>query len=350
MSGQPYVSIEGLVRRLITSDGSEQAVVDGVSLGLQQGEVFALLGPSGCGKTSLLRLLAGLDAPTAGRVVLGGRELTGMPAYERPVNMMFQSYALFPHLSVWDNVAFGLRQSALARADVARRVEHLLSLVKLQAFAARKPHQLSGGEQQRVALARSLARQPRLLLLDEPLGALDRSLRETTQAEVLGIIRNVGVTCLMVTHDPHEAMAMADRIGVMHEGRLQQVGTPREVYERPVSRLVAGLLGEVNVFRPMPPLGRDAAEVMLRPEHIRLSRLPGPATVGSQGEAVHQVQGTVRERVYQGNSTRVVLDVSDGSLLQIRLSADEAGALDAPQPGERAHAWWPASAALSVVN
>ena len=194
------------------------AAVDDVSLAIRKGEIFALLGPSGCGKSTLLRMLAGFEAPSAGAVLLDGVNIASMPPYERPINMMFQSYALFPHLSVWDNIAFGLRREGLPKAEISERVEGMLRLVQLTAFAKRKPHQLSGGQQQRVALARSLAKRPQLLLLDEPLGALDKKLREQTQFELVNIIESVGVTCVMVTHDQEEAMTMASRIAVMRQG------------------------------------------------------------------------------------------------------------------------------------
>ncbi len=236
--------IEGLTK---VFDGSVRAV-DGVSLTVAKGEIFALLGSSGCGKSTLLRMLAGFDAPTSGRIFLAGKDITDLPPYQRPINMMFQSYALFPHLSVWDNVAFGLRRDGMHKAELAERVESMLKLVQLSKFAKRKPHQLSGGQQQRVALARSLAKRPQLLLLDEPLGALDKKLRESTQFELVNIIEEVGVTCVLVTHDQEEAMTMASRIAVMSEGYFLQVGTPDDIYETPNSRLVADFIGNVNIF------------------------------------------------------------------------------------------------------
>jgi putrescine transport system ATP-binding protein len=193
-------------------------------------------------------MLAGFETPTSGRIILDGQDITAIPPYRRPINMMFQSYALFPHLSVWDNVAFGLRRAGMPRADIAARVETLLGLVQLKAFGRRKPHQLSGGQQQRVALARSLALRPQLLLLDEPLGALDKKLREKTQLELVNILEQVGVTCVMVTHDQQEAMTMSDRIAVMSQGEFLQIGTPTEVYETPNCRFVADFVGDVNLF------------------------------------------------------------------------------------------------------
>src|ERR1700712_2234170 len=213
----------------VTKKFDETVAVDDVSLQINKGEIFALLGGSGSGKSTLLRMLAGFERPTEGRIFLDGVDITDMPPYERPINMMFQSYALFPHLTVWENIAFGLKRDGLAAAKIAERVDSMLKLVQLSKFAKRKPHQLSGGQQQRVALARSLAKRPQLLLLDEPLGALDKKLREETQIELVNIIEEVGVTCVMVTHDQEEAMTMASRIAVMSEGRFLQVGSPGEI-------------------------------------------------------------------------------------------------------------------------
>ena len=222
--------------------------VDDVSLSIRQGEIFALLGASGCGKSTLLRCLAGFEKPTKGRIVLDGQDITGLPPYERPINMMFQSYALFPHMSVEQNVAFGLKQDGMPKADVARRVQEMLSLVQMEKYARRKPHQLSGGQQQRVALARSLAKGPKLLLLDEPMGALDKKLRSQMQLELVNIVERLGVTCVMVTHDQEEAMTMAHRIAVMDAGWIRQVGTPDEIYEQPSCRFTAEFIGSVNLL------------------------------------------------------------------------------------------------------
>jgi len=243
---EAFLRIDKLIKDFGAQDGSVFRAVDGVSLDIVKGEIFALLGPSGCGKTSPLRMLGGFDLPTSGRILLGGQDLAQLAPYQRPINMMFQSYALFPHLSVWDNIAFGLRREGLPKAQISERVEAMLKLVQLGKFAHRKPHQLSGGQQQRVALARSLAKQPKLLLLDEPLGALDKKLREETQIELVNIIETVGVTCVMVTHDQEEAMAMASRIGVMSEGCTLQVGPPAETHETPATRFVADFIGNVN--------------------------------------------------------------------------------------------------------
>src|SRR5579862_7428411 len=224
------------------------AAVDRVSLAVEEGEFFALLGPSGCGKTTLLRLIAGFETPDHGRIRIDGTDVTSVPPYRRPVNMMFQSYALFPHLDVAGNIAFGLKQEGMERRRREARVAEMLALVQMSDYARRRPHELSGGQKQRVALARALAKMPKLLLLDEPLAALDRKLREETRLELKGIQERLGTTFLVVTHDQEEALGMASRIAVMHEGRIVQLGTPGDIYERPNSRFVAGFVGAVNLF------------------------------------------------------------------------------------------------------
>ena len=297
------LKLDGLVKTF----GSVVAV-DEVSFEVARGEFFALLGPSGCGKTSLMRLIAGFEAPDRGRVFLNGKDITAAAPYERPVNMMFQSYALFPHLTVERNVAFGLVQAGLPKPAIAQRVGEMLDLVQLRAKAGRKPHQLSGGERQRVALARALARRPKLLLLDEPLAALDRKLREETQFELMRIQRETGATFLVVTHDQDEAMGMAQRIAVMRAGKIVQMGAPQAIYDRPASRFVAGFLGKVNLFdakvvsvadgRAMLALAMgdivetpneelsvgDVATLAIRPEDIVLS--PASAGASAAGEVV----------------------------------------------------------------
>ena len=243
LPAEGFLQTQNLVKRF----GDFSAVND-VSLSIKKGEIFALLGSSGCGKSTLLRMLAGFETPSSGSIILGGQDIGALPPYERPINMMFQSYALFPHLTVAQNIAFGLQREGLPKAQIAARVDDMLALVQLQSYASRKPHQLSGGQQQRVALARSLAKKPQLLLLDEPLGALDKKLRERTQFELVNIIEAVGVTVVMVTHDQEEAMTMASRIAVMSEGKVLQVGTPHEVYEYPNCRFVADFIGNVNLL------------------------------------------------------------------------------------------------------
>ncbi|MGN7741382.1 ABC transporter ATP-binding protein [Pseudomonas sp. 22526] len=232
----------------VTKKFDETIAVDDVSLEIKKGEIFALLGGSGSGKSTLLRMLAGFERPTEGRIYLDGVDITDMPPYERPINMMFQSYALFPHMTVAQNIAFGLQQDKISKAEIDARVAEMLKLVQMSQYAKRKPHQLSGGQRQRVALARSLAKRPKLLLLDEPMGALDKKLRSQMQLELVEIIERVGVTCVMVTHDQEEAMTMAERIAIMHLGWIAQIGSPIDIYETPTSRLVCEFIGNVNIF------------------------------------------------------------------------------------------------------
>ncbi len=263
-----YVRIENVSKRF-----GEFVAVNHVSLDIRAGEIFCLLGASGCGKTTLLRMLAGFEAPSEGRLLIDGEDLARIPPYERPVNMMFQSYALFPHLSVERNVAFGLEQERLPAAEIRRRVGEMLEIVRLTPLARRKPHQLSGGQRQRVALARALVKRPKLLLLDEPLGALDRKLREHTQFELLNIQQQLGVTFVVVTHDQEEAMTLATRIGVMERGEIVQIGTPRQVYEYPATRFVADFIGSVNLF--------NGTLIEDEPDYVRVQcpELPAPVLV-----------------------------------------------------------------------
>jgi putrescine transport system ATP-binding protein len=342
----------------VVKDFDGHLAVNYVSLEIDKGEIFALLGPSGCGKSTLLRMLAGFETPTAGRLVLDGHDLAGLPPYERPMNMMFQSYALFPHLNVWDNIAFGLRREGLSRDQLSGRVDAMLKLVQLGKFGKRKPHQLSGGQQQRVALARSLARQPQLLLLDEPLGALDKKLREETQIELVNIIEQVGVTCVMVTHDQEEAMTMASRIAVMSEGRFLQVGAPADIYETPATRFVADFIGNVNLMNGTLEVDATdhciigsadckhyvghgitgtegmAVSVALRPEKISLSREPPGDT------AFNAAQGTVKEMSYFGSFTVYHLVLGSGASLKVSQANTERHRADALTWGDRAWACW----------
>ncbi len=234
--------------RNVTKRFGAFTAIDDLSLGIYEREFFALLGPSGCGKTTIMRMLAGFEDPTEGQILLGGQDIAGVPPNKRPVNMMFQSYALFPHLSVWDNIAFGLKRSDMARGQIGARVEEMLRLTRLEQFAKRKPHQISGGQRQRVALARSLAKAPKLLLLDEPLGALDKKLRQETQFELMDIQERTGTTFVIVTHDQEEAMTVASRVAVMDHGKIRQVDTPAVIYEAPNSVYVADFIGEINIL------------------------------------------------------------------------------------------------------
>ena len=257
----PIVKIDGVTKRF----GAVDAVA-GVDLEIARGELFALLGGSGCGKTTLLRLLAGFEQPDSGRILIDGQDMTGVPPHLRPVNMMFQSYALFPHLDVAGNIAYGLKREGVAKPEIASRVAEALALVKLDGLGARRPSQLSGGQRQRVALARALVKRPKLLLLDEPLAALDRKLREGTRFELVRLQEQLGLTFVIVTHDQEEAMSMASRLAVMNAGRIVQTGTPHDLYERPATRFVADFIGITNILETAP--GRWLA---LRPEKIALS-------------------------------------------------------------------------------
>jgi putrescine transport system ATP-binding protein len=351
----------------VVKDFNGFKAVNRVSLDIAKGEIFALLGSSGCGKSTLLRMLAGFEKPTSGRIVLAGRDLAELPPYERPMNMMFQSYALFPHLTVWKNIAFGLEREGLPKAQISERVQRMLELVQLQSFATRKPHQLSGGQQQRVALARSLAKQPQLLLLDEPLGALDKKLREQTQIELVNIIESVGVTCVMVTHDQEEAMTMASRVAVMSEGRFLQVGPPAEIYETPATRFVADFIGNVNLmdgtitvdepdhvvidcadcrhFVGHGITGNEgmAVTVALRPEKIHLSR-------HKPADEFNTVPGTVKEMSYFGSFTVYHLLLASGAMLKVSLANTQRHRDDEFTWGDTAWAHWSRSAHVVLTQ
>jgi len=257
-AARPYVQVDH-----VTKSFGDFKAVDDVSLKIYKGEIFCLLGASGCGKTTLLRILGGFETPSAGKIYIDGEDMMGVPPYERPVNMMFQSYALFPHMNVEQNVAFGLKQDRIPKQEIQERVATMLDLVKLGGFAKRKPHQLSGGQRQRVALARSLVKRPKLLLLDEPLGALDKKLREHTQFELISLQDKLGVTFVVVTHDQEEAMTLASRIGVMNHGEIVQAGTPSEIYEFPSSKFVADFIGSVNMF--------EGKLIEDEPEYVRIA-------------------------------------------------------------------------------
>ncbi|MGJ4940530.1 ABC transporter ATP-binding protein [Bradyrhizobium sp. HKCCYLS1011] len=355
----PVLRIEGLVKAF----GSFRAI-DGVSLDIHSGEFFALLGPSGCGKTTLLRMLAGFETPDEGRILLAGNDIAPMLPHERPVNMMFQNYALFPHLSAYDNIAFGLRRAGMARGEIASRVAEMVALVRLDGLEKRKPDQLSGGQKQRVALARALARRPQVLLLDEPMAALDKKLRESTQTELMELQRRLGMTFIIVTHDQDEAMTVANRIGVMDAGRLEQVATPRRLYEEPASRWIAEFVGDVNVFEgevtgrephrltiatgdtgeivaaaPLMPLSESAVVVAIRPEKVRLARR-GPATDALSAHAINRMDGVVVEANYLGGTTVYKLKLDGGAIVRAAAANTARLDVDAYGVGHRVVAWF----------
>jgi putrescine transport system ATP-binding protein len=331
----PLLRIDGAVKKF----GGVRAV-DGVSLDIPAGEFFALLGPSGCGKTTLLRMLAGFETPDEGRILLNGKDIAHVLPHERPVNMMFQNYALFPHLSVRDNIGFGLKRAGMARADIDTRVAEMVALVKLEGLEKRKPDQLSGGQRQRVALARSLARRPQVLLLDEPLAALDKKLRESTQWELMELQRRLGMTFIIVTHDQEEAMTVASRIGVMAAGRLDQVATPRELYEAPLSRWIAQFIGDINLFdgevesreqsrltiatrdagtvvvvEPPNPVTKTTVSVAVRPEKVKLSRR-GVVPDAVNARAINRLEGIVTDVSYLGGVTTYRVRLDSGAVVR----------------------------------
>lgn len=348
------------IQKVAKSFDGTPAVKD-VSLEIKRGEIFAILGPSGCGKSTLLRILSGLETPDSGEVLIENQAVTNLPPYERPTNMMFQSYALFPHMTVEQNIAFGLKLDRLARDAVAKRVDGMLDLVRMGDFRRRYPAQLSGGQQQRVALARSLAQEPKLLLLDEPMGALDRKLRAEMQFELAGIIRRVRVTCVMVTHDQEEAMVMADRIGLMNGGEIVQCGTPGGVYDLPNCRFAAEFLGTVNLFSgtvvagsddlvvvDVPELGGHAkvyspaplaagahVTIAIRPEKLSLRR---DATSGGAETHVNGATVAIDDFAYLGTHTTWHVHLVSGKRVTVTSPTHRADF--ALRPGERAHLAW----------
>lgn len=331
-SEKPFIEIQGVSKHFGTF-----TALDDVSLKIYKGELFSLLGGSGCGKTTLLRMIAGFETPSSGRIIIDGQDMAGVPPYERPVNMMFQSYALFPHMGVFDNVAYGLKKDRVPRREIRERVNDALNLVQMLPYAGRRAHQLSGGQRQRVALARALVKRPKALLLDEPLAALDKKLREQTQYELMNIQDKVGITFIVVTHDQEEAMTLSTRIAVMNKGQVFQVGRPVEVYEYPNCRFTANFIGTINIFEgrvtglengilsvesseagadlaiehagaPLPP--GSAVWVAVRPEKIRLTREPVPGNA-------NRISGTVWELGYFGGLTCYRVKTAEGKLLSV---------------------------------
>jgi putrescine transport system ATP-binding protein len=328
----PFIKVDGITKKF----GGFTAV-DQVDLEIFRGELFSLLGASGCGKTTLLRILAGLETPTSGKVWIDGVDITQLPAYERPVNMMFQSYALFPHMNVAQNVAYGLKRDGIPKEEIVQRVDQMLTMVELSGFSKRKPHQLSGGERQRVALARALVKRPKVLLLDEPLAALDKRLREQTQFELMRIQEQLGVTFIVVTHDQEEAMTLSTRIAVMNEGRFIQIGPPTELYENPDNRFIASFIGSVNLFAGHTltrnndlytiALNKHDLQcqiehtqhldngspiwVAVRPEKIILSTTP------LADEGLNQLMGTVDDIAYTGNLSTYRVKTQSGEIVEV---------------------------------
>jgi putrescine transport system ATP-binding protein len=358
----PLLRIEDVAKKF----GNFRAV-DHVSLDIRSGEFFALLGPSGCGKTTLLRMLAGFETPDEGRILLDGRDVAHVLPHERPVNMMFQNYALFPHLSVRDNIAFGLKRTRMARADIDARVAEMVALVKLEGLEKRKPDQLSGGQKQRVALARSLARRPQVLLLDEPLAALDKKLRESTQHELMELQRRLGTTFIIVTHDQEEAMTMAGRIGVMDAGRLDQVASPRDLYEAPASRWIAEFVGDINLFEgqiqpresftmtprltvttrdagtvyvaePRQPVTKTNVCVAIRPEKVKLSRRDPVSSDDTQ--ALNRLEGIVTDVSYLGGLTTYKVKLDSGATVRSSMANTARIDIDAYSPSQRVTVWF----------
>jgi putrescine transport system ATP-binding protein len=355
----PLLRIDAVVKKF----GAVRAV-DRLSLDIRAGEFFALLGPSGCGKTTLLRMLAGFETPDEGRILLNGRDIAQVLPHQRPVNMMFQNYALFPHLSAWDNIAFGLKRAGVPRSQIDSRVAELVALVKLEGLEQRKPDQLSGGQKQRVALARSLARRPQVLLLDEPLAALDKKLRESTQLELMELQRRLGTTFIIVTHDQEEAMTVANRIGVMDSGRLEQVATPRELYEAPHSRWIAEFVGDVNLFEgqvasreagrlmistkgageivvaePRQPITKTIVAVAIRPEKVKLSRR-GPVSDAATAHALNRLEGVVTDVGYLGGLTIYKVKLDTGAVLRSSMANTARLDIDAYHASQRVVAWF----------
>jgi putrescine transport system ATP-binding protein len=364
---QPFIKVQSVSKHF-----GDFTAVDSVDLEIYKGELFSLLGGSGCGKTTLLRMLAGFETPSSGSIYIDGVDMTNVPPYERPVNMMFQSYALFPHMTVEKNVAYGLQRDGIEKSEITRRVDEMLAMVELTQFAKRKPHQLSGGQKQRVALARSLVKQPKVLLLDEPLAALDKRLRENTQFELMNIQDQLGVTFIVVTHDQEEAMTLSTRIAMMDAGRFMQIGTPTEIYEFPESRLVANFIGSANMFegrvkehgqdhmiveckQPKCEFYADHGSAIqegskvwaaVRPEKIKISGTP------PESAAPNQMTGIIDDIGYLGKLSTYRVRVGDNTLIEITASNQSR-----PRDGSLVHDWedeiylsWDASSVVVLTK
>ncbi|MFY2823082.1 ABC transporter ATP-binding protein [Ruegeria sp. MALMAid1280] len=361
---KPLIQFQNVTKRF-----GDFTAIDNLSLGIFEREFFALLGPSGCGKTTMMRMLAGFEKPTEGQIILGGQDIDPIPPNKRAVNMMFQSYALFPHLSIWDNIAFGLRRDNMPKHDLEDRVEEMLRLTRLEQFARRKPHQISGGQRQRVALARSLAKAPKLLLLDEPLGALDKKLRQDTQFELMDIQEKTGTTFVIVTHDQEEAMTVASRVAVMDQGRLMQVATPDRIYENPNSVYVADFIGDVNIIEGRASSGGEdtyqidwaegqspltatsvnefsngqACHIAIRPEKVTIS-------ADRPSDAINAVQGKVHDIAYLGNLSTYHVELPNGTIIKAQTA-------NTRRISRRSFTWedpvwlsWTATAAVLLAN
>jgi len=364
-SSRPIIEIRGLSKHF-----GDVVAVNDVSLGIHRGELFSILGGSGSGKTTLLRMLAGFEQPTQGSILIDGVDMTYTPPYERPVNMMFQSYALFPHMSVEQNIAYGLKKERTPAAEIRERVQRLLSLVKLERMAKRKPHQLSGGERQRVALARALIKRPKLLLLDEPLAALDKKLREHTQFELMNLQDELGITFVVVTHDQEEAMTLSTRIAVMNKGRFEQVGTPGEVYEYPCNRFVADFVGNINFFEAVVS-GSDGQQVRMQCEALGgelVARCAAAPAQGSrqwvavrpekifiskqapQGEDLTVLKGVVHDLGYFGNLSVYRVQLSSGVMLQVSGQNRRRSASRSVECEDEVYLSWDVSSAILLAE
>jgi putative spermidine/putrescine transport system ATP-binding protein len=340
----PAIRLTGLTRTF-----GETRAVDELDLDIAEGEFFSMLGPSGSGKTTVLRLIAGFETPTSGTIELFGDDVTASASFDRPVNTVFQDYALFPHMSVLENVAYGLRVRGVSKAERTERAHAALESVRLGSFGSRKPSQLSGGQRQRVALARATVVQPKALLLDEPLGALDLKLREQMQVELKELQRELGITFIFVTHDQEEALTLSDRIAVFNDGRIEQLGTPAEIYERPASPFVADFVGTSNIFpedTARAVLGRPGLH-SVRPEKVRLR--PEVATVGDPAPGVVRAAGTIAEEIYLGTSTRVLVDLDDGFRL-IALEQNVSQSSSGDRRGDRVVVEWAERDVVDLVE